>query len=124
MVKEGEEDFFSNSGFDGFYNYFASTGFTYGSTPANWKYLHEWAEKNNKIFIPSVVPDYIDTRIRPWNTSNTRDSNNEKYYDNMYLKAIESGARYISITSFNEWHEGTQIEPAIPMKTEKFNYFN
>ena len=26
--------------------------------------------------------------------------------------AIRSGAQWVGVTSFNEWHEGTQIEPA------------
>ena len=26
------------------------------------------------------------------------------------------GAKIVSVTSFNEWHEGTQIEPAVPMR--------
>lgn len=123
-VKQGEEKYFIESGFDGIYAYFASTGFTYGSTPDNWKYLQEWAQKNNKIFIPSVGPGYIDTRIRPWNASTTRDRNNGKYYDKMFLDAIQSGAQFISITSFNEWHEGTQIESAIPFKTDSFIYLD
>ena len=25
-------------------------------------------------------------------------------------------AKMVSVTSFNEWHEGTQIEPAVPMR--------
>ena len=29
---------------------------------------------------------------------------------------MEVAARIVSVTSFNEWHEGTQIEPAVPMR--------
>jgi glycoprotein endo-alpha-1,2-mannosidase len=30
----------------------------------------------------------------------------------MWRTAIAAGADRVTITSFNEWHEGTQIEPA------------
>lgn len=110
--------------FDGFYTYFSADGFTSGSTTNNWKVIQEWAEDNNRIFIPSVGPGYIDTRIRPWNDATTRYRNNGKYYDNMYQKAIDSGADFVSITSFNEWHEGSQIEPAIPYSTPIFPYLD
>jgi len=123
-VKAGEEAFFEKSGFDGFYTYFGATGFTWGSTPGNWPYLQEWADKNGKIFIPSVAPGYIDTRVRPWNGRTTRDRENGKYYDRMFEDAINSKVKYIGITSFNEWHEGTQIEPAIPFKSDAFPYLD
>lgn len=113
-----------NSHFDGFYTYFSSLGFNYGSTPTNWNTMQKWAENNNKIFIPSVGPGYIDTRIRPWNTPATRNRNNGRYYDVMYGKAIESKASFISITSFNEWHEGSQIEPATPYTGSAFTYLD
>jgi hypothetical protein len=32
----------------------------------------------------------------------------------MWRTAIAAGADSVTITSFNEWHEGTQIEPAAP----------
>lgn len=123
-VKEHEEDYFTESGMDGFYTYFAATGFTYGSTPANWKKLQAWAERNGKVFIPCVGPGYIDTRVRPWNGSTTRDRGNGKYYDDMFGAAVASGAPYIGITSFNEWHEGTQIEPAVPFSCDAFTYLD
>jgi hypothetical protein len=34
----------------------------------------------------------------------------------MWRAAIASGADRVTITSFNEWHEGTQIEPAAPAR--------
>jgi hypothetical protein len=34
----------------------------------------------------------------------------------MFMSAINTNPDFIGITSFNEWHEGTQIEPAIPKK--------
>lgn len=123
-VNEGEEDFFIKSGFDGFYTYFGATGFTYGSTPQNWDYLQKWATAHNKIFIPCVAPGYIDTRIRPWNNKTTRDRENGVYYDNMFQAVIDSKARFVGITSFNEWHEGTQIEPAVPFNHRDFHYLD
>lgn len=121
-VVEKEEDFFLKSCFDGFYTYFASDGFTYGSTSDNWNKLSEWAKKNDKIFIPCVGPGYSDLRIRPWNPKNQRSREDGKYYDRAFEKAISSNPDFIGITSFNEWHEGTQIEPAAKKKTGTFEY--
>jgi glycoprotein endo-alpha-1,2-mannosidase len=123
-VGKGEEDYFLQSGMDGFYTYFASTGFTYGSTPSNWSYMQTWASDHDLKFIPCVGPGYIDTRVRPWNGVNTREREDGKYYDRMFDAAIKSGAQFIGITSFNEWHEGTQIEPAIPFEIPEFEYLD
>ncbi|MDR3217701.1 MAG: alpha-mannosidase [Dysgonamonadaceae bacterium] len=123
-VKKGEETFFETSGFDGFYTYFGATGFTYGSSPENWMYLQQWADKNKKIFIPCVGPGYIDTRVRPWNTATTRDRENGAYYDRMFQAVEDCGSKFAGITSFNEWHEGTQIEPAVTFESDFFNYLD
>lgn len=41
----------------------------------------------------------------------------------MFNDAINSNTNIISITSFNEWHEGTQIEPAKSQKSNKVSSF-
>ena len=123
-VKEHEQNFMTEGNFDGFYTYFATDGFTYGSTINNWPGLAEWAQQNDKQFIPSVGPGYIDLRIRPWNNINTRDRQNGAYYDREFAAAIAAGPPIISITSFNEWHEGTQIEPAVPKRIPDFKYLD
>jgi glycoprotein endo-alpha-1,2-mannosidase len=116
--------FISRGSFDGFYTYFAVDGFRYGSTPKNWPALAKWAADKDKIFVPSVGPGYDDTRIRPWNGQNQRDRENGAYYDRMFEAAIAAQPPVISITSFNEWHEGTQIEPAMPKKIEGYTYLD
>ena len=121
-VEENEEAFFQNTGFDGFYTYFASEGFVYGSTPSNWEKMGKVARANDLLFIPCVGPGYLDTRIRPWNSANTKERQGGKYYEKMYTAAVEAQPDYIGITSFNEWHEGSQIEPAIPKSTSTFTY--
>ena len=121
-VKRNEETFMLKGGFDGFYTYFASDGFTYGSTPKNWPLMAAWAKEHNLLFIPSVAPGYVDTRIRPWNDRNTRGRENGAYYDRMFKAALDINVPIVSITSFNEWHEGTQIEPAVPKNTSDFVY--
>lgn len=110
------------NGFKGCYSYFVAKNFTEASNPENWELLNNWTNKNDKLFIPSVGPGYVDTRVRPWNDVNTKERNNGKYYDEMFAYCINSKVENIAITSFNEWHEGTQIEPAIPFKIEGFIY--
>ena len=53
-------------------------------------------------------------RIRPWNTEHTRDRERGQYYDSMWAHALGSAPHAISITSYNEWGEGTQIEASAP----------
>ena len=61
---------------------------------------------------PSVGPGYDarrgsgDLHFKPRRSGAT--------YDHMWRAAIAAGADAVTITSYNEWHEGTQIEPAAP----------
>ncbi|KAM9059635.1 glycoprotein endo-alpha-1,2-mannosidase isoform 1-T2 [Megaptera novaeangliae] len=111
-------------GFDGIYTYFATNGFTYGSSYENWAKLKFFCDQFDLMFIPSVGPGYIDTSIRPWNTQNTRNRVNGKYYEEALSAALQAHPSIISITSFNEWHEGTQIEKAIPKRTSNTVYLD
>jgi glycoprotein endo-alpha-1,2-mannosidase len=62
------------------------------------------------LCLPSVGPGYDaqrstgDLRVKPRRDGAT--------YDAMWKAALASGADAVTITSYNEWHEGTQIEPA------------
>jgi glycoprotein endo-alpha-1,2-mannosidase len=123
-VKEGEDRFLLEGGFDGFYTYFATDGFTFGSTVSHWPKMADWARANQKVFVPCVAPGYIDTRIRPWNGVNTRDRAAGSYYDQMWSAALKVSPELVGITSFNEWHEGTQIEPAIQKQIPGFSYLS
>lgn len=107
LVELQHKSHIKKSGFDGFYTYFATNSFTYGSTWKNWPVLSKFAAQNGLIFIPSVGPGYIDTKVRAWNSANTRLRAHGQYYDVAWRSALNNNANYVSITSFNEWHEGT-----------------
>ncbi len=109
-------------GFDGFYSYFAIDGFSYASSRSNWPSLQNWADEHEMIFIPCVAPGYDDSRIRPWNSRNIKLREGGKYYDDLFSSAITVIPDCIAITSFNEWHEGTQIEPAISKSIDGYTY--
>ena len=121
LVDSNHQQFILRGGFDGFYTYFASNRFSYGSNPSNWASLNRFAKDNGLLFIPSFGPGYDDTRVRPWNKQNTQLRRGGKYYTSMFKSAIENAessddegaVKMVSLTSFNEWHEGTQIEPAV-----------
>ena len=100
--------------FDGAYSYFGATRFTAAATPTAWPSFVEAASARGALFIPCVAPGYDDTRVRPWNGENARDRRDGAYYDASWQAAVDSGAARVAVTSFNEWHEGTQIEAAVP----------
>lgn len=117
IVEERHKHDILAGGFDGMYTYFASNGFSFGSSYHNWKAIKAFCDANNLLFIPSVGPGYIDTSIRPWNNHNTRNRVNGRYYETALQAALNVRPETVTITSFNEWHEGTQIEKAVPKKT-------
>jgi glycoprotein endo-alpha-1,2-mannosidase len=116
-----DERFLEDVGFDAGYSYFASVGFTpatdYGNF--NWDRINEnMLEHSQMDFIPSFGPGYNDTMLRPWNGANTQDRGNavERYGKLFHhAKYMPHG---LMITSFNEWGEGTQIEPAMPYTSQ------
>lgn len=124
LTTKFDGEFAVESAFDGIYTYYASDGFSYGSTTKNWPAIAAFAQENNLINIPCVGPGYVDTRIRPWNEKSTRERDNGRYYETMFDKAVNTKPEFIGITSFNEWHEGTQIEPAVPKTIPSFTYKN
>lgn len=122
LVETGHKQHVIDSGFDGFYTYFATNKFTYGSTWRVWPELAQFAHTKGLLFIPSVGPGYVDTEVRPWNGANTRKRLDGKYYNEAFAHALNISPKYVSITSFNEWHEGTQIEPAVSKKIKSRRY--
>jgi glycoprotein endo-alpha-1,2-mannosidase len=64
-----------------------------------------------KTLFYTVIPGYDDRKIR--SPGNYLDRMNGETYREFWEDALSSGARRILITSWNELHEGTEIEPTI-----------
>jgi hypothetical protein len=91
--------------FDGVYTYDV---LLYGAE--TFPRLCQQAHAVGLLCAPSVGPGYDaraavgDVRVKPRRDGAT--------YDAMWQGALAAGADRVTITSYNEWHEGTQIEPA------------
>ncbi len=68
------------------------------------------SQRFNQIFVAGVTPGYDDTVVRDGNKPMERDDG--VTYLRAWNKAISLNPDWISITSWNEWHEGTEIEPS------------
>jgi len=64
-----------------------------------------------KYWVATVMPGYNDVRIRA-GSGFAKDREGGAYYERSWQAAINSGPNWIVITSFNEWPEGTYIEPS------------
>jgi hypothetical protein len=68
------------------------------------------ARMHNLVCAPSVGPGFDAERAT--GDTRTRSREDGATYDSMWRHAIRAAADVVTITSYNEWHEGTQIEPA------------
>jgi glycoprotein endo-alpha-1,2-mannosidase len=104
----------SEGGFDGAYTYFATDGASYGATTAHWAGMKAACDSHGMLFVPSVAPGYDDSKIRPWNAAARRDREGGEYYRRMWRAALQVSPSLVTVTSYNEFGEGTQIEAAVP----------
>jgi glycoprotein endo-alpha-1,2-mannosidase len=91
--------------FNGFYTY---DFVDYGG--GKFVRLCAQAHAHGLLCLPSVGPGYDGARAGE--LSLTRARLRGSTYDNLWKAAIRARPDGVTITSFNEWGEGTQIEPA------------
>lgn len=94
-----------NGGFDGIYTYDL---LIYDAN--DFGRICEQARKKGLLCAPSVGPGF-DAR-RAAGIERVLPRRNGLTYDTMWRSAVAARADVVTITSYNEWHEGTQIEPA------------
>ena len=68
------------------------------------------ARRAGLLCAPSVGPGYDARRATP--DLRVKPRRNGATYDRMWRGALRARADLVTITSYNEWHEGTQIEGA------------
>jgi hypothetical protein len=108
--------------FNGMYTYDVLAGATAGG----WSGVGAYCQQHGLIWAPSVGPGYLDDRAVPGNTTPTLDRNNGATYDQEWTNAITpsigGSPNWVTITSFNEWHEGSQVEPASATPPAGYGY--
>jgi len=100
-----EADWIRGSHFDGLYNYatlhLEQDGFDWGrSLPPD------------SLYVPSVIPGFSAKRVGYAETTYVPREDG-KTFDAQWIAALGTGIEpsMVTITSFNEWHEGSMIEP-------------
>ena len=87
---------------------------------SHFGHLCGMAHAHHLLCAPSVGPGF-DSRRATGNLQ-VRDRRNGATYDALWRAAIRAHPDLVTITSFNEWHEGTQIEPARTRPPAGFGY--
>lgn len=94
-----------SGGFQGLYTYdvLVHDGRSFGRMCASARQL-------GLLCAPSIGPGF--DAYRATGDIRRRDRNDGRRYDHMWQSALRATPDIVTITSYNEWHEGTQIEPA------------
>ena len=81
--------------------------------------LPSWGERvrkynrdhnTGKLWVATVMPGYDDRKARSGGFARSRDGG--EYYRQCWQAAIASKPHWVIVNSFNEWPEGTYIEPS------------
>jgi glycoprotein endo-alpha-1,2-mannosidase len=101
------------NGFDGISSYFVSENANWATNISNWPFVVKDADERNLLFVPAVGPGYSDRKVNTWTHSNERSRANGGYYEKLWKAAIMADPAVVIINSFNNWYEGTGIEPSL-----------
>lgn len=101
--------------FDGTHLYSVAWDAQPGATLRRWgERIRSWNAEHGsvKFWVATVMPGYNDL-VTGRADAFVRERADGAYYRDCWEGAIQSGADWVIITSFNEWPEGTYIEPSV-----------
>lgn len=102
--------------FDGIHIYNPAPSLSKLNLTELYIFFRTLADRHDAIFAATVLPGYDDTNIRKPGLMYPRD--NGGTYNETWKAALASNPDWILICSWNEWHEGTEIEPSV-----EYGYF-
>jgi hypothetical protein len=103
---------------DGIHTY-APVGLSMSDISMIYNEASDAAHIKKKTFVATVMPGYNDTKIR--SPGYAIDRQNGTYYISSWSVATTCFPDGYVITSFNEWHEGTEIEPSLEYDYQYIN---
>lgn len=79
-----------------------------------YKKFRDYAKLKNLYFIPGVMPGYDDRNQFGLNRAVLERQEGEFYknYWQIARKCLDPSLPLVMLTTFNEWHEGTEVEPS------------
>ncbi len=93
------------------------------SDPSEFGTLVSDCRAANLICSPSVSPGFDNTHAVSTGLQMVDRAGGSRY-DSLWQEAIDAQAEWVSIVSYNEWHEGTAIEPARPFSSGGRTYLS
>uniref|UniRef100_A0A182N2V2 MADF domain-containing protein n=1 Tax=Anopheles dirus TaxID=7168 RepID=A0A182N2V2_9DIPT len=122
ITSKDHKSMIRRAGFDGFYTYLPSNGANYAATWKNWNQLKKFADSYRLLFVPTIGPGFYDRRKYHRNvnqnhgiTNIKRYRSNGQYFDVGWRTSLKNNLQIVTINSYNNWVDGTQIEAAIPV---------
>ena len=116
FLKNSAKNIFLNKYFDGItgYNMYSvnRTSNFLRNLDKVYQKFYSYARSHNLCFIPTVIPGYNDRNLRGLNRP-ILERKEGKFYEDFWgiaQKYLDPSLKIALITSFNEWHEGTEIE--------------
>ncbi len=117
LGQTSDAGFIAAAGFDGGYNYDGVPAFENKQTLTTLMVdlPHAFAQRG-LVFVPCIAPGYDDDRAtgrldnEPAHAQ-SRDGGTQATYRRAWGLAARHRVQAVAITSFNEWHEGTSVEP-------------
>jgi len=75
----------------------------------------KWVETagTNRIACATIIPGYDDTTQGRPNPRPITDRHDGQSYRALWEEAVKASPDWVLITSWNEWHEGSEIEPSV-----------
>jgi hypothetical protein len=117
LKSEGKEAVFIGDGlreelayfFDGIHTYNVADQ-SVARVKTQYRAAASLAKKQGRLFAATVIPGYDDTVIRKPGLK--ADRRGGALYRDLWQIALDARADWVLVTSFNEWHEGSEIEPS------------